>query len=50
MLAVGVLFARLSATARSRLLAAGAVLVLGLGFALVIPGLGYTRVMGKLVF
>lgn len=50
MLAVSVLFARLSVTARSRLLAAGAVLVIGMGIALVIQGLGYTRVIGKLVF
>jgi uncharacterized protein len=50
MLAVSVLFTELSATARSRLLAAGAVLVIGMGTALVIQGLGYTRVMGKLVF
>ncbi len=50
MLAVSVLFARLSVTARSRLLAAGAVLVIGMGVALVIQGLGYARIMGKLVF
>ena len=50
MLAVSVLFAKLSITARSRLLAAGAVLVIGMGVVLVIQGLGYTRVMGKLVF
>jgi sulfite exporter TauE/SafE len=50
MLAVGLLFARLSATTRSRLLAAGAVLVIGMGVALLIQGLGYTRVMAKLVF
>ena len=50
MLAVSVLFAKLSVTARSRLLTAGAVLVIGMGVLLVIQGLGYTRVMGKLVF
>jgi sulfite exporter TauE/SafE len=50
MLAVSVLSAKLSVTARSRLLAAGAVLVIGMGVALIIQGLGYTRVMGKLVF
>jgi sulfite exporter TauE/SafE len=50
MLAVSVLFAKLSVTARSRLLAAGAVLVIGMGIVLVIQGLGYTRVMSKLVF
>jgi sulfite exporter TauE/SafE len=49
MLAVSVLFAKLSVTARSRLLAAAAVLVIGMGVALVIQGLGYTRVIGKLV-
>lgn len=50
MLAVSFLFAKLSLVARSRLLAAGAVVVIGMGTALVIQGLGYTRVMGKLVF
>jgi uncharacterized protein len=48
MLGVSALFATLSSTARARLVAAAAVLVIGMGIALIIQGLGYTRVMGKL--
>lgn len=49
MIAVGVLFARLSVVVRSRLVAAGALLVIAMGAALVVQGISYTRVMGTLV-
>ena len=49
MLAVGVLFARLSAVARSRLVGAGALLVIAMGAALIVQGVSFTRVMGTLV-
>jgi sulfite exporter TauE/SafE len=49
MVAVGALAARLSVIARSRLMAAGALLVIGMGVALIVQGVSYTRVMSALV-
>ena len=49
MVAVGLLFARLSATARAALLKAAAVLIVLMGLLQVWQGIAYTRVMGKLV-
>ncbi len=49
MVAVGALAGRLSVRARSRLVAAGALLVIVMGAAQVVQGVAYTRVMGTLV-
>ena len=49
MVAVGLLFARLSETSRAALLRAAAVLIVLMGVLQIWQGLAYTRVMGKLV-
>lgn len=49
MIAVGALAARLSVLARSRLVVAGALLVIAMGVAQIVQGVSYTRVMGTLV-
>jgi sulfite exporter TauE/SafE len=49
MVAVGLLFARLTQTARALLLKAAALLIIIMGVAQISQGLRFTRVMGKLV-